>query len=143
MLQLVDEDQKIIGDCYRTALACILDRDPSEVPHFAESTWYDADARRWLVEHYGLTLVRTRVQSLANGWQLDLEKGRQDVYHLVIGRTARGTLHACVGLNGKVVWDPHPSRSGLTEIIEFEFLVPLNYANLRCVTLADNSGTDG
>lgn len=133
MLQLADPVNKVVGDCYRTSIACILERDPETVPHFAESTWYDHAARKWLATEYGLMLVEMRLDRMSNGWALDLEKGRHDVHHLIVGKTERGTHHACVGRNGKLVWDPHPSRSGLTEIIGLEFLVPLDYANYtRC-----------
>jgi len=36
---------------------------------------------------------------------------------IVVGPTIRGTGdHAVVGDSGSVVWDPHPSRTGLTEV---------------------------
>ncbi len=34
-------------------------------------------------------------------------------------RAERGLLHSCVGLNGEIVHDPHPSRAGLLEITDY------------------------
>lgn len=134
MLQLADVDNKIIGDCYRTAIACVLEREPSEVPHFMDFTWGEWEARKWLKAEYGLTIAQTRVDKMSNGWVLNLAKGEHDVFHLMIGDTVRGLKHAVVGRNGSVVWDPHPSRAGLTTVTEMEFLIPLNYAKSRATS---------
>ena len=44
------------GDCYRTAIACLLDLEPESVPHFVaagEGKWWDA-TQEW-VKARGLT----------------------------------------------------------------------------------------
>ena len=41
------------------------------------------------------------------------------VYHLLIGKTVRDTTHAVVALNGKLLHDPHPSRSGFKDPGEY------------------------
>jgi hypothetical protein len=48
-----------------------------------------------------------------------------DVWHVIEGTSPRGGPHACVGLNGKIVHDPHPnaSPSGLVKVDCFGFLV--------------------
>ena len=40
------------------------------------------------------------------------------------GRSERGVDHVCVGEGGQIVWDPHPSRSGLVEIHDVTWFVP-------------------
>ena len=46
------------------------------------------------------------------------------VYHLMSGLSPRGFGHRCVGFGGQVLWDPHPSRAGLTSVWSVGFLVP-------------------
>jgi len=46
--------------------------------------------------------------------------------HVLTGPTVRtakiGTLHSVVACNGRMVWDPHPSRDGLIGITRWGFL---------------------
>ena len=50
-----------------------------------------------------------------------------ECYHVIGGGSPRGCTsgHAVVGFAGKAVFDPHPSRAGLTNIDEFGFLIKL------------------
>jgi hypothetical protein len=41
------------------------------------------------------------------------------------GISPRGYGHRCVGIGGKLVWDPHPSREGLLTVYSIGMLVPL------------------
>jgi hypothetical protein len=58
------------------------------------------------------------------------------MFHIVSGPSPRfpELLHSVVGLNGHVVWDPHPDHSGLTgdpQDWTFDFLVRLNVGGVR------------
>jgi hypothetical protein len=48
-----------------------------------------------------------------------------EVPHLISGVSPRGFGHRCVGVGGKVVFDPHPSRAGLATIYSIGLLVPM------------------
>lgn len=47
-----------------------------------------------------------------------------EVPHLISGISPRGYGHRCVGIGGRVFFDPHPSRDGLNSIYAVGLLVP-------------------
>lgn len=92
----------VYGNCLQAAVASALGLDLDAVPNFAAFAWWEPAARLWL-RGRGLDW------RIADG----VPVGRS----IVIGLTSRPTgRHAVVGDDGKVVWDPHPSRTGLTEV---------------------------
>jgi hypothetical protein len=53
-------------------------------------------------------------------------------YHVAIGQSPRSDkhTHACVALDGKIVFDPHPTRAGFVgEIARWILLMPLLESN--------------
>lgn len=133
MLQLHDPDNGRQGDCFRACLATLLQRDPTTVPHFVqidkdsigERNWYK-EVNLWLKEHYGLCMIIVNGdKSFTDAYYLERSVGIP-LYHMVCGATKRGTLHAVIGQNGRVVFDPHPSRDGLINVDSMYFLVPIN-----------------
>lgn len=45
-------------------------------------------------------------------------------YSIASGKGPRGLLHCCVALDGAIVHDPHPDRSGLNTIRQYDVLIP-------------------
>lgn len=111
----------IPGDCWRTAIACILDLHPSEVPHFiALFEGMDADEDDPLTEKFGPWWWReTRRWLRARGRDIGVHPEPVppyvEDYVLLTGPSPRGDfMHVVVGDRyGKLVHDPHPSRMGL------------------------------
>ena len=97
-----DPDKDHRGDCFRTAIACILETPPAEVPHFVESETWFMDCQKWL-RNRGYCLVYEANPTYAEYWG----------YHLISGDGPRGMRHTVVGCGGEEVWDPHPSGDGL------------------------------
>jgi len=103
-----------IGDCFRCVVASIFELPAEEVPHFGQYDWGEdgergrTALREWLVPRgfYYLDVEWTAEQIV--NWEPVFQ-----FHHLMSGLSARGTRHACVGYGGKVVHDPHPSRSGI------------------------------
>lgn len=103
------------GDCYRTAIACLLDLPVLDVPHFVamEDWWGETQAflRARDAELYYATVEQWNDGSWAGYREaveyviLDGPSPRGDFYHVVIGTT-----------DLKFVHDPHPSQTGLKEI---------------------------
>lgn len=92
----------VYGNCLQSAVASALGLDLDAVPHFGAFAWWEPAARLWL-----------RGRGL--DWRLvpGIPAGRS----IVVGSTVRPTgLHAVVGDGGEVVWDPHPTHTGLTEV---------------------------
>lgn len=103
------------GDCQRAVIASLLDLPISEVPHFLQQA--DGDPS----DYWDLLQAFLR----ARGFAYMTQKARcgsiffgddVEVFHEIAGPSPRGNgvWHAVVGRNGKVVFDPHPSRAGLS-----------------------------
>lgn len=120
----------IPGDCFRTALACLLDRDRDDVPHFAlYLSWWE-EIRRWVRANDGRDLYYVDAAE-PDHWGVIPETVADDALVLVGGPSPRGSFgHVVVGRrDGSVVWDPHPSRAGLLAVTEF-FVLARPYFHL-------------
>lgn len=114
-LILHDPENNKYGDCFRTCVACILEiPDATHVPHFFENCFDDPhlwqqSLNDWLFKR-GLAYIE--ISSPGAEW---FKSWGIDTYHIISGYSTRGFGHAVVGRNGKIVWDPHPSRNGLID----------------------------
>ena len=99
-----------IGDCIRAVTASLLEIDRDSVPHFVKDNpgheWYD----KW-----ELFMIR-------NGITPHMIAGPFEVvpkpagYYLASGPSSRGVKHIVIMWDGKMVHDPHPTRSGIKSI---------------------------
>lgn len=112
------------GNCWQTAIACILEVEPDELPD--QGIWDARKGKGWacsyhnilqgyLFKHHGLMYCE-----LAE-YEFSGVMVREPGWHVLIGPTVRTTEerpinHAVVGRYGKMVWDPHPSRDGLVAV---------------------------
>jgi hypothetical protein len=139
MKELTQTSLHPAGNCWQTCVACILDLDLDVMPQQAEYDWrrkkedgtteygpsYHTALNAYLRTHHGLAYVEvTGPNELYACIQV-----ASDAPHMITGRTIRsdaqdGARHVVVGRRGEMIWDPHPSRSGLTEEIRWAFLVP-------------------
>lgn len=46
-------------------------------------------------------------------------------YSIISGKANRGLYHSTVGYDGKIVHDPHPSRDGLINIVDYIIFIEL------------------
>lgn len=101
---LHDPDNGAIGNCMQAAIASLLDLPLDDVPHFAA-----IEGDEWWSEF--LTWARDL------GYEVFVIDGDFPPIPLLLhGKSPRGVSHLVVGIGSTVVWDPHPSRDGLTEI---------------------------
>lgn len=115
------------GDCQRAVIASLLDLPITEVPHFlqiakGDPTLYWEGIQRYLGGH-GLAYLT--IPAISGGGFFGRYEG---VYHEISGPSPRGggAFHAVIGLDGQVVFDPHPSRAGILggpKDWEFSYLV--------------------
>jgi hypothetical protein len=106
------------GNCLQTSIECILEVPQGSLPpqEHPVRDYYpalnQALARYGLVYGDGIRPFSTRNQP---GW------------HVMVGVSPRtmqiGALHAVVGWNGALVWDPHPSRDGLCTVESWGILL--------------------
>jgi len=112
-------------DCYRTAIACLLNLAPEDVPHFyedapeGEDRWGFAEAANqalfdWLTER-GLVMVTVPLQ--ASSFEEFLEGAgkitNKALYYMASGRTAQKRNHVVICWGNEVVWN-----TGRGEIVE-------------------------
>lgn len=104
------------GDCQRAVIASLLDLPLSEVPHFLQEADGDAvkfwDGIQTFLRSKGLAYLTIPAGS---GVAFFGSTEEAEIYHEISGPSPRGNgvRHAVVGLNGRVCFDPHPSRAGL------------------------------
>lgn len=120
-IQTILQDHPTLqGNCWQTAIACVLDLEPDSVPHFIQ---YDEDG---IADWWDFTL----------GWLLNrgyrLERPNRHLYtneyYLVSGPSPRGDFqHVVVYKNGKMVHDPHPSQDGVEKEQTIEVIRPTGY----------------
>lgn len=111
----------LIGDCFRTCLACMLNLHPSEVPNFAE-IGYDSgteyvspeaqEAVQTFLRELGLTLIEypvadnpvemvTKSLAFING---------EDFCYMLSGKGAAGHGHVCLYRGSELLWCPSGTK---------------------------------
>lgn len=91
-----------LGNCLQAAIATLLELPLDAVPHFAESSG------DWVAEM--VQFARQRGHRIV--WRSD---GDRPDFGLMFGPTIRSAeLTHAVAIRHGQVWDPHPSRIGLT-----------------------------
>lgn len=123
-----------IGDCFRTCLACLLDLEVTEVPHFLsihydptspnphlESPEMKTHIKDWLASK-GYALVEVPYQAEAEERpnrimeHLALKDG-EDMCYLLSGRSVNAA-HVVIGRGPKILWDPSPTNSGIVAPVD-------------------------
>jgi len=108
------------GNCMSATLASILEIPIWEVPELGGDEEFLENIQKFL-EPRGLYYVQVKPDDPV----LETAFQRGEVYHTVEGVSPRGGMHACVGLNGSILWDPHPndgSGHGLVSVECFGLL---------------------
>jgi hypothetical protein len=131
-----------VGNCWQTAIACLLDIDPDVMPpqekydrqlRGPDGVFTDIKPREmysrvlaaYLRDHHGLAYLEMHSPPEL----FPMLRVADPRWHLMAGKTIRsetmgGMTHVCVALQGKVVWDTHPSRAGLLPGARWALLVP-------------------
>lgn len=106
------------GNCWQTAVAAILRVDPAVLPDQvaieSDNRHYANALSAYLEKHHGLVYYELEE------WQTTAVRIPEPGYHLICGPTVRTAdtkkQHCVIGQHGVPVWDPHPSRDGLTDV---------------------------
>lgn len=122
-------EQGIFGDCFRATLASLLNKPIAEVPHFL----HDNNGDKFLERLHEFLAKFDCVWVEFPAWDMKQWKihcsVKVPIYHAISDISPRfpDSLHCVVGCDGVVVFDPHPSKTGLPEITAertFGFIIP-------------------
>lgn len=117
------------GDCFRTALACMLNLAPEEVPHFlhddpsSEVFW--SRANEWLLAR-GLKLFNVPFKADLDDVLATMKAQNPGVYYLLAGESPRGTAHQVIALDDAIIHDPHPDGGGLVGPVPYDGMYWVN-----------------
>jgi hypothetical protein len=112
-----DPDNGVYGDCFRTVIACLLDKSPESVPHFCngpDDGKTDDRVREYLRPH-GLVLLGVNFNGdcdLAHILMLG-EHYSQGLHYLLTGTTRNGTNHVVICKGREIIHDPSIDQSGI------------------------------
>ena len=116
-----DPDNNIHGNCFSAVLASLLHIPIEDIPVFGSEVSWKCQVNHFL-RKYNLAYIQ--VVGLESVIQCDCITG---MYHEIGGTTNRADcLHAVVGLDGEQLFDPHPSRLGLKEVVDYGIFVVLD-----------------
>lgn len=109
---LHDPENGIHGNCFSAVLASLLHLKIEDVPVFINPNSWRNELNQWL-RQYGLAYVE-----LGDFKDYIEANSIVGLWHETAGTTTRfdDVLHACVGKDCEVVFDPHPNATGLKEI---------------------------
>ena len=118
------------GSCVRAAYATILGVPLEAIPPLDPDTAMrngqrQGDREREWLASTGFDLIEIKTDPDDELAPEVLDCIPEDMEHLMSGISPRGYGHRCVGIGGKLVWDPHPSREGLLTVYSIGMLVPL------------------
>lgn len=105
----VNDPEGRIGNCFQAAIASIVEKPLNEVPHFAaieDDTWWEQTLE--FLSNNGYSVYDCSPEELPHV---------KDSLVLVVGKSERGVNHSVIFKNGKLLHDPHPSRSGIIDVV--------------------------
>jgi len=103
------------GDCFRAALASLLEIDPSDVPHFfeidmdADDSW--ENVKEWLKSR-GYSWFSAAFNCDLDDVMAFMQQINPGIYYLLAGNSGRGT-HQVIACGDVLVHDPSPYNTGL------------------------------
>lgn len=113
-------EQGVYGDCHRTAIACVLDLEAGDVPHFMDGGVKGDDAHdqteAWLNERGVATINvlfpgETSLADVLTTVAACNHRGRP--VFILGGRSRNGVNHSVVCCDGEIVCDPSLDDSGI------------------------------
>ena len=129
-----DPDNGVYGDCQRTAIACLLDRRPEDVPHFMEDGVLPevADKRidDWLTM-LNLKMIFVPFQGeLADVMDMQA-RFMPGLHYLLVGKSRTGVGHVVVCKDRDIVHDPSQNDSGIIGPCEESGMYWIQYLGAR------------
>lgn len=114
-----DPERGVYGDCHRTAVACLLDLRPEEVPHVFDNGSSAVQAHHAMDEWLRSTRGLRQVHVIWDG-SIELidvlnsiENCTEGLHYILGGQSRNGTDHSVIAACGEIIHDPSLSDSGI------------------------------
>ncbi len=111
-----DPDNGVWGDCLRTAIACLFDLRPEQVPHFADGgpSGSEMNARidAWLKEQ-GSHRISVMYKGDLDQVLRSVASQNPDVWYLLTGQSRMEVDHVVICRNDAIVHDPSLDGAGI------------------------------
>lgn len=114
-----DPANGVYGDCYRTAIACLLDMAPSEVPHVFENGGGSMETQFKAMDAWLSARDLTEINiPLVGDCPLDralevMGHWSGGIHYMLTGRSGTGCNHVVICQGREIVWDPSQTCSGI------------------------------
>ena len=114
-----DPEAGTIGDCWRTCIACLLDRSPEDVPHIMVDCWEDSETANRKTREYlatqGLDFIEYAMSPGSSFEDILSHVGtvNPDLHYLLSGTSSNGIGHSVICCNDAIVWDTALDDSGI------------------------------
>lgn len=135
-----EPENGIYGDCHRTAIACLLDLQPQDVPHFydlqvqatqrGEKYEWRSEVEKFL-NAKGFTQADISYASTLDDLFAYMGAVNPRTLYLLGGTSVRGANHTVICRGGGFEWDPHPDSNFVNGpldngFFEVTFLLPIS-----------------
>ena len=129
----------MIGDCHRTAIACILNLEPEQVPHYIEQYWNQENGGELADKAFNKWLLERNLEITDIAFNCSLEEilnmknhYSPNAYYILSGQSRNGTNHTVVAKGGEIIWDPAIDNSGILGpchdgLYWVGYIVPIEY----------------
>jgi hypothetical protein len=108
-----------VGNCFEACLSSITHLPIEPIPSYKGEGWFDK-CNKYLAKH-GLVLVMYGPKIF------EVYKNLADLYCIAGGKSPRFNCnHAVVFRKGKMVHDPHPDNTGISDIQDYTFVFKLD-----------------
>lgn len=115
-----DPDNGVIGDCFRTVLACLLDIKPDVFPHFGQTTWGDIPAFQKAYRDYLNLLFKLELVCIAYDGSMTLQEvldlcslSYGNAFYMLSGTSRNNVGHVVIAQGNAIYWDTSLDDSGL------------------------------
>ncbi|MDP3228476.1 MAG: hypothetical protein Q8N13_10945 [Acidovorax sp.] len=109
-------EEGIYGDCHRTAIACVLDKAPQDVPdfgvHFNDGKQFESAVKAYLETQnlFPFSIAFPPDLPALLEYMGNINPG---VHYLLSGRSKTGVNHSVVCLGNAIIWDPSLTDAGI------------------------------
>lgn len=120
-LHLHKPDEGSYGDCWRTCLACILDKPPEAIPHYYATFWMDGTNISNLVHNatnnffleagWGVRFVEYPIECDYEQLRTYIDHYFKDMY-VIVGCNSKNGGHSVIMKGYDYIWDPAIDNSG-------------------------------